>query len=350
MYSSASVPNVTVGLDVGDKLSEVCEINAAGEITVRCAICTSRSGIVGYFGKHEVSRVVLEAGTHSPWLERLLKELGHEVVVANPSKMFVKGRRKSDLHDAEFLARMGRMDVHLLWPIRHRSIQVQQDLEMIRARDSLVRVRSKLICHVRGAVKSFGGRVSSCSAEAFARAARAQVPEELRSAIGPMLKPITQLTLEIARYDKRLAQIAERYPATQFLRQIPGVGPVTSLHFVLLIEDPARFSDSSDAGAFFGLVPKLFESGGSKPQLRISKAGDELGRSHLVSAAHYILGHHGPECDLRRYGQTIAARGGKNAKKRAVVAVARKLAVLMHRLWVSGATYDPDRQLKQRAA
>ena len=140
------------------------------------------------------------------------------------------------------------------------------------------------------------------------------------------------------------------YPEALLLQQISGVGPITALAFVLLVEDPRRFEQSREVGAYFGLVPRLDESSDSTPQLRITKAGDELGRRLLVSAAQYILGPFGPECDLRSHGEAIAQRGGKNAKKRAAVAVARKLAVLMHRLWIAKATYDPQYLAKKRVA
>src|SRR4051812_11194140 len=204
MYSVASVPNVTVGIDVGDKQSEICEVDASGEVITRCAVATTEVGIWGYFGKRSPCRVVLEAGTHSPWIDRLLRKSHHEVLVANPSKLYVRGRRKNDHHDAELLARLGRTDVQLLWPVRHRSAQVQRDLEVIRARDQLVGARTKLICHVRGAVKSFGGRLGDCSSEAFARSVVSQLPADLRLVLTPLLKSIRVLTHEIAVMDRRL--------------------------------------------------------------------------------------------------------------------------------------------------
>jgi transposase len=177
------------------------------------------------------------------------------------------------------------------------------------------------------------------------------VPAELAPALTPVLEVIADLTRRIRAAEVQLAALtAERHPVAQRLQQPAGVGPLTALAFVLLIEDPKRFRKSRDVGPYFGLVPRLDESGASSPQLRISKAGDEFGRRLLVSAAQYILGPFGPECDLRRHGLAIAQRGGKNAKKRAVIAVARKLAVLLHQLWVSEAPYDPDYQLKRRAA
>ena len=272
---------------------------------------------------------------------------------ANPSAMFARAprRRRNDQLDARFLARQGRADVELLYPMTHRSAESQRELESLRARDQLVAVRTKLINHVRGTVKSSGARVSRCSSEAFAKRAAGEVPSALAPALTPLLEVIADLTRRIAQAEAQLAAITrERHPVALRLQQPAGVGPLTALAFVLLIEDPSRFQKSRDVGAYFGLVPRLDDSGDATPQLRISKAGDEFGRRLLVSAAQYMLEPFGPECDLRRYGTAIAQRGGKNAKKRAVIAVARKLAVLLHRLWVSQATYDPDYQLKRRAA
>jgi len=314
---------------------------------------TTVAGITHYFAKRESCRVVLEVGTHSPWVSRLLKELGHETIVANPSAMFGgrRRRRRNDQLDAQFLARQGRADVTLLYPIHHRSADAQRDLEHLHARDQLVATRTKLINHVRGAVKSYGCRLSRCSSEAFATRAAGELPEALGSALTPLLEVIADLTRRVTAADHQIAVITrERHPVAQRLQQPAGVGPLTALAFVLLIEDPTRFRKSRDVGPYFGLVPRLDDSGDATPQLRISKAGDEFGRRLLVSAAQYILGPFGPECDLRRHGTAIAQRGGKNAKKRAVIAVARKLAVLLHQLWVSQAAYDPDYQLKRRAA
>lgn len=350
----AAFPNVTIGLDLGDRTSRTYEVTAAGECEREAAVATTETALTRYFGGRPPCRVVLEVGTHSPWVSRLLARLGHEVIVANPSAMFAgapRRRRRNDRLDARFLARQGRADVALLYPMTHRSAAAQQDLETLRARDQLVAARTKLINHVRGTVKSLGGRLPRCSAEAFVTRAAPELPAALAAALTPLLEVIADLTRRIARAEAGIAAlIRERHPVAVRLQQPAGVGPITALAFVLLVEDPRRFRTSRDVGPYFGLVPRLDESGESAPQLRISKAGDEFGRRLLVSAAHYILGPFGPACDLRRYGAAIAERGGKNAKKRAVVAVARKLAVLLHQLWVSGAEYDPDYQAKRRAA
>jgi transposase len=353
MTHNAILPNVTIGLDLGDRMSRTYEVAADGVCQREATVATTVAGITRYFATRACCRVVLEVGTHSPWVSRLLHQLGHEVIVANPSAMFARAprRRRNDRLDARFLARQGRADVELLYPLTHRSADAQRDLASLRARDQLVGVRTKLINHVRGAVKSSGARLSRCSAEAFPKRAARELPADLAPALTPLLELIADLTRRIRQADTQLAAlIRERHPVAARLQQPAGVGPLTALAFVLLVEDPRRFHKSRDVGAYFGLVPRLDDSGTSEPQLRISKAGDEFGRRLLVSAAQYILGPFGPECDLRRYGAAIAQRGGKNAKKRAVVAVARKLAVVLHRLWISGTPYDPEYQRKRRAA
>lgn len=352
MSSQEIFPNVTVGLDLGDRVSRTCEIDAAGKIVKRAAVATTPGAIERYFGGRPRCRVAMEVSTHSPWVSRQVEALGHEAVVSNTSEVYAKARRKrrNDRIDAEFLARQARSDVTLLHPIQHRSAEAQQDLALLRARDQLVQARTKLINHVRGAVKSLGGRISKCSAEVFARRAAGQLPQPLRPALTPLLEVIADLTQRIRALDQQVERMVEEHPEAVRLQQPTGVGVLTALAFVRAIEDPRRFKRSRQAGAFFGLVPKLDDSSDSKPQLRITKAGDALVRRYLVSAARYILGPFGPDCDLRRYGEAIAARGGKNANKRAAVAVARKLAVMLHRLWVTQAEYDPDWTQRRRAA
>jgi transposase len=167
----------------------------------------------------------------------------------------------------------------------------------------------------------------------------------VREALLPLVRLVEMLSRSIEDYDQRIETLAaEKYPQTERLRQVKGVGALTSLAYVLTLESPERFAQSRDVGPYLGLVPKQEDSGDNQPQLRISKAGDEMLRRLLVGSAQYILGPFGPDTDLRRYGLRLCERGGKNAKKRAAVAVARKLAVLLHRLWVSGEVYEPLRQ------
>ena len=187
-----------------------------------------------------------------------------------------------------------------------------------------------------------------CPALSFHNKAAEHIPEALMPALGPILEQIGALTQRIRDYDRQLETISkERYPETELLRQVEGVGPLTALTFVLTLEDPYRFEKSRSVGAYLGLVPARDQSGDRDPQRRISKEGDELLRRLLVSGAHYILGPFGSDSDLRRHGQKIATRGAKNSKKRAVVAVARKLAVLLHSLWISAEVYEPLRNTQR---
>jgi transposase len=181
-----------------------------------------------------------------------------------------------------------------------------------------------------------------CPARSFHKRAPEHIPQALLPALGPILEQIGSLTERIRDYDRKLETVSEaHYPETQLLRQVEGVGSLTALTFVLTLEDPHRFKKSRSVGAYLGLVPATDRSGERDPQKRISKEGDEMLRKLLVGSAHYVLGPFGGDSDLRRHGEKIASRGGKNSKKRAVVAVARKLCVLLHRLWVTGEVYDP---------
>ena len=337
-----------VGLELGDRHSLVCVLNGEGEVVEQSRLPSTRPALQRKFAHLPRCRVAMEVGTHSRWASRLLQELGHEVLVANARKLrlIYANPRKQDRVDAEVLARLARVDPKLLSPIRHRSPQAQADLALIRSRDSLVRARTLLINHARGLVKSSGERLPSCSAPAFSHRVAPRIPPDLRPALLPLLENIAVLSGRMRVYDRQLDKLCqERYPETKVLRQVPGVGPVTALAYRLTLEDPARFAKSREVGPCVGVVPKRDQSGEHDPQLRITKTGDSYLRRLLVGCAQYILGPFGPDCDLRRWGLQLAQRGGRNAKKRAVVAVARKLAVLLHHLWRTGEMYDPSYQV-----
>lgn len=337
---------VTIGMDLGDKKIQICVLDARGRKVREGSLTNTAAALRKYCQRYAGAVVAMETGTHSPWISRLLASLGCQVLIGNSRKlrMIWNNPRKSDLRDAEMLARIARFDPELLCPIHHRSEQAHADLELVKARDVLVRTRSTLVNHVRGAVKAFGARIPRCSAESLPLRALPCLPEIIRPALVPVLETIQRLTEQIRDYDRRVVIVSrEQYPETQSLQQITGVGPLTALAFVLTLEEPQRFEKSRSVGAYLGLTPKRDQSGETDKQLRITKAGNKYLRQLLVTCAHYILGPFGPDCDLRRYGLRIAARGGKNAKKRAVVAVARKLSVLLHRLWKTGAVYEPLR-------
>jgi transposase len=345
MDGSSEQPQMTAGLDLGDKYSYLCLIDQqSGEVIEEGRLRTTPEAFRRRFASEQPLRIAIEAGTHSPWVSRLLEGCAHEVLVANARKLrlIYANKRKTDEIDAENLARLARVDPKLLYPLRHRGEGSQAHLALIRSCEALVSSRTQLVNHVRGTVKSFGARLPKCPARSFHKRASEHIPETLRSALGPILEQIGSLTERIKDYDRKLEAISkEHYPETDLLRQVEGIGPLTALTFVLTVEDPYRFEKSRSVGAYLGLVPATDRSGERDPQKRISKEGDEMLRRLLVGSAHYVLGPFGSDSDLRRHGEKIASRGGKNAKKRAVVAVARKLSVLLHRLWVSGEVYDP---------
>jgi transposase len=333
-----------VGLDVSDRETTYVVLDKEGTVVSRGKVATAAPALARAFRSFARSVMVLEAGTHSPWLSRVLKGEGHRVIVANPRQvqLIARGRRKSDREDAETLARLARADERMLFAIQHRGERAQVALDLVRARDHLVGQRTATINHVRATVKAHGRRLPSCSAEVFPRKAVAALGEELSVALGPLLEEVAELTAKIRAYDRKVELLsAKEYPETGLLKQVVGVGPLTALTYVLVLEEQGRFKKSRQVGSYLGLAPRLRESGEQRPQPRISKAGDVYLRKLLVQCAHYILGPFGKASALREWGLKLAGEGNGARKKRALIAVARKLAVLMHRLWVTGEVYEP---------
>lgn len=336
---------ITIGMDLGDKNHQVSILDEDGQLVERRTVLCTRAAVTAFFRHYPGAVVAMETGTHSRWVSQVAQEQGLEALVGDARKLRAiwTSEQKCDVRDADMLARIARFDRALLHVVQHRSEDAHADRELIKARDLLVRSRANLIVHIRSVVKSCGERLPSCSADAFGR--KIQPPAALRQALDPLFKIIQALTDQIRFYDWLITEIAAaRYPETARLTQVTGVGPLTALAYVLTLADPHRFTHNRMAGPYLGLTPRRDQSGQTDKQLRITKAGDGHLRRLLVGCAHYILGPFGPDTDLRRHGQRLMARGGKNAKRRAVVAVARKLAVLLLALWKSGANYEPLRK------
>lgn len=343
---------IVIGMDLGDRTSRYCMLGAQGEVMSEGSVATTRKAMLEKLGSLQRCRIAMEVGTHSPWLSRMLSGLGFEVIVANARQvqLISASSRKNDRIDAQTLARLARVDPQLLRPIRHRSEQGQTDLLTIRMRAALVELRTSAVNSARGFVKAAGERLPACDADQMGVDQLDALPQPLRQQLKPLLEAVESLTEKIQELDTTIEQIARsKYPETELLRQVSGVGNLIALTFVLTLEDGQRFRKSRDVGCYVGLRPKQSESGQSQPQLRINKEGDRYLRSLLVQASHCILRRRGPDTDLKRWGLKLAERGGKNAKKRAVVAVARKLAVLLHRLWVGGEVYEPLRHSQAAA-
>jgi transposase len=335
----------TIGLDLGDRWSWYCVLEEAGSIVLEQKLGTTPKAMRETFGGMPRSRIALETGMHSPWVSRLLSECGHEVIVAHARNVRLIGesRKKDDRLDAQTLARLARIDPELLSPVKHRSAKAQADLTVIRARAGLVRARTALVNTARGLAKSYGERLRGCNVRNMNPEKAERLSPELQRALGPLLAASEALSEQIAEYNERIEQLAEQsYPQVAQLKQIKGVGTLIALTFLLTLEDAHRFRKSRDVGCYLGLQPGRRNSGQSEPQMHISKEGDPYLRTLLVQGAHHILGPFGADCDLRRWGLKLAERGGRNGKKRAIIAVARKLAVLLHHLWVSGEVYEPQ--------
>jgi len=349
--TTANRGKLTVGLDVGDRYTQICVLDEDGMVMEEGRVATSPRAFRQRFAAMPPCRLVLEAGSHSLWAHRLLEQAGHQVIVANPRMLrFIYGNTsKNDRADAGYLARVGKLDPDLLHPITHRSEETQTHLALLRSREILVRTRARLVSHARGLVKPFGFKLPHCSTTAFATKVGDHIPEVLAPALNPVIGIISTLSEQIRELENKIETLAhETYQETALLTQVPGVGSLTALAYVLTIEDPSRFSRARAVGSYLGLRPRQDDSGAQKPQLHITKAGDKFLRHLLVECAQYMLSSRGADSDLKRWGLKLAERGGKAAKKRAVVAVARKLSVLLLRLWVTGEIYEPLRMATRR--
>jgi len=288
---------LTIGVDLGDRWSNYCVLDEAGEVLLEQKVATTPEGMKQTFERIPRSLMALETGTHSPWVSRLLKELGHEVLVAHAQKvnLITKSTRKDDRHDARTLARLARIDPELLGPVRHRSAKAQIHLTVIRARAALVSARTALVNAARGLAKSYGQRLHKCGTQQVSRELAAELSVELREVIEPLLKEIESLNERTKEYDVRMEKIArESYPQVALIKQVKGVGTQIALTYVLTLEDPQRFPKSRDVGCFLGLRPGRRDSGESQPQMHISKEGDPYLRTMLKAACFF--------CCLPRYG------------------------------------------------
>ena len=336
--------SAVAGVDIGDKRSYVRLVGLDGELIEEVQIPTRPAAIEKYFRSWPRLRVVLETGGHTNWMRRLIAGLGHEVLVADARqlRLISQSDAKNDRNDAYWLAELGRSNPDLLAPVAARDEHVEQHRSWLRGRETMVEARTKLVNSVRGIAKTHGIRFGQCGMMQWV--ARVwECPDVLRTILEPMARIIVELSREINELDRRIEKLGkEQYPATQLLRSVDGVGPLTSLAYVLeLNNDVGRVKRSRQMGAVVGCRPKQRDSGESSPELSITKAGNPMLRLLLVQSSQRIIGPFGLESDLRSWGLGLAARGKKRAKRRAVVAVARKLAVVLHAMWAKNKAWQP---------
>jgi transposase len=334
-------PAETIGVDLGDKMSCYAILNEEGVVVEEGSFRNQVESIAKHFGKRARARVALEVGTQSAWISREISKLGHEVIVANARelKWITSSDTKNDRNDAVKLARLARADRNLLVEVEHRTAEQQVELAVIRARDALVRSRTLLVNTARSVAKGFGLRLPASITHTFGARALARLPEHLHAALQGLLEQIDALGVKIRDYDQGIAEVAAKHPEVERLASVGGVGTLTALTYVLTLGRKERFAHSRDGGSFLGLRPRQKQSGERDPKLGISKCGDQYMRKLLVQCAHHILGRFGKDSSLRQWG--LSKSDGSPGKKRAVIAVARKLAVLLHRMWTTGEVFKP---------
>ena len=336
------------GIDLHQSNSEICILDESGEVMEKTSLRTTRKVLDRFFSGKPRMRVVMEAGGSSPWVSRLVERCGHEVVVCSPRRvrLIAESTMKTDGIDAEVLARLVRIDPGFLGSVTHRSEEAQLLRSKMTVRSSLVEARTKWINTVRGILRGFGYRVPGGTPKTFPqRVARLDLPTDLRVVIEPLLTQLELVTTEIDRREEDLKAVAEEIPVVAHLQRIPGVGLIVALYYVLTIDDPERFRRSQDLAGFFGLRPTMRSSGASSHYGRITKQGDPEMRRLLIQAAHGMMRTR-TTSHLQLWAAKLAGRRGKS---KALVALARKLAVLMHHLWVTGEVYEAFPNKKKAA-
>jgi transposase len=340
-----------IGIDLSSKLSTFCILDAGGEVLFRGQVPTNREDFTRRFAPFVPAVVAIETGSQARMADDVLSGLGHTVVTANPRRVAAISRniKKSDEEDAQLLARLVRMDPKLLSPVAHRSAKAHEGLSLLRGRDLCVRSRTAHINLIRGMAKGFEVKLITCDAEDFAEKILPLVAgTQLGELLAPILMVLETLNKSIEEFDRKLTEFGEKYvPAAKSLQRIPGVGPITSLGFALAVDDPHRFPNQRAIGAYFGLVPRRDQSGDVDKRLGITKAGDALTRRLLTQSANRLMMTRAKDCDLKRFGERLMNSGQTN-RKRAVSAVARKLACQMLRVLKTGVAYEPDFLLNLR--
>ena len=333
----------SLGIDLSDKSLNFCRMTAAEDVVAEGKVALTAAKIAGLWREHgAVDIVVLEAGTPATWVRELLCELGARVIVADPRKLqaVTSSVRKSDERDARMLARLGLADEELLAPTYVRAPEHRRAMALLKVRDQQVRMRTATVLEIRSMVKLAGSRMASCDAEALHEHEDA-VPGELKDVLAPAFETLRTLARSIDKLDELVKEEGKKFPVVARLAKIDGIGPVTALAFVAVVGDPARFERTRDIGAYIGLVPRREQSGQADPGRRISKAGCGFLRRLLVQCAQVVCRPRGKDTALRRWALGRLELAGKPGKRKIVVAIARKLAVLMLSLWKSGQAWTP---------
>jgi transposase len=331
-----------VGLDVSQARTTVCIVDERGLVTWRGSCGTSPAAIAQTLTAQAplLERVGLESGPLAPWLVHELRALELPVVCldARHARAALSVQiNKSDANDADGLAQIVRTG----W---YREVEVKSiESHLVRAtlgvRKQLVGMRTEMNNQIRGLMKIFGLILPKGSGARFEAGVRARLAEktELGVVVQPLLTAWRALDDQVATLERQLVRRARRHAVCHRLMTVPGVGPLTALAFVTTVDDPTRFRRSSSVGAYLGLTPRRHQSGERDVSGRISRCGDRLTRSYLYEAANVLLTRVERWSFLKAWALRLAKRSGP---KKAKVALARKLAALLHRLWRDGTTFS----------
>lgn len=328
------------GIDLASKASAVCIENETGRIVAEFEMPTDEDGFRTRLGDLEPMHCVLEASPLAEWAARVLESLGHSVVVidARKAKAVIRTKRKTDQLDARNLAKMARTGWYTA--VHRKSASARLMRTLLKARQGLVEVANAQRSRILGLLRAHGIKVTGARGDAFEsrvlEAVRAREPE-LEVILQPLLGLRSQARAEAEVLAQRLKELSQHVPVCRQLMSVPGVGPIVAATYVATIDDPHRFEHSDQVADYVGLVPSVYQSGETEYRGRITKEGDALLRWLLVEAANVLLTRVKRACALQNWGRRLLAKKGL-AKAR--VAVARKLSVLLHRLWVSGEEFD----------
>ena len=335
-----------VGFDVSKEETAFCVKDAVGRILSRGKVATDPRTLFEALKEHCLcpERIVLETGTLSGWLARELSKLGIAIDVIDARQAHAVMRlqhNKTDANDAEIPAEIARTG--FCRPVAVKSETAQQDRVLLKARAHLVGVRRDTENTIRGLLASLGMRFAKGSAKLASRVREAlQDHPELVTTLEPLLSAVVALRCESERLDKALRTRAKGDPACRLLMTVPGVGPVTALAYAATIGDAERFAKSRTVGAYVGLTSRRWQSGEMDYSGRISKHGDAMLRALLYEAANSLLTVVRRAHPLKDWARRVRKR---TSHKKACVALARKLAVILHRMLITGEAFRwPEKQ------
>lgn len=329
-----------VGIDVHQKYSQVCELSLNGVVESECQIPTTRSSLNRWFGKRDDLRIVVESSGVSRWVVRVLKEMGHEVTVVNPRRvrLIAESTLKTDRIDAEVLARLSCFGEGLLPTVYQRSEESANVQTRLRVRSTLVRSKVAMVNSLKGSLRNRGYRLrGQAIRRVIANLVAMELPSELRQSLDPLVEALLEVDERLRAVNAEIREECQENRLLKRLQTVPGVGPVVSLAYVSWIDDPTRFRSSRQVGPYLGLRPKVRRSAEFEFRGRITREGNPELRRLLTQAAHCFLRTQ-QDSALKQWALDLEKRAGK---KKAIVALARKLAVLMHRLWVTGHDFEP---------